>query len=94
MNDLAPPERVIWIVIEGPGFLLNEVMPYSGMSTLDRVKDTLDAATSDQWISVMCGVRFQREQCVRFSKAQVLREFSGVLVQAARIAKVVESAIP
>lgn len=94
MNDLAPPDRVIWIVVEGPGELLNEAMPYSGMSTLDRVIDTLDAAAPDQWVSVMCGVRFQREQCLRFTEAQILREFSGVLVQAAKIAEVVESEIP
>jgi len=94
MNDFTPPERVVWIVTEGPDALLNEAIPYSGMSTLDRVKDALDAATSDQWVSVMCGVRFQREHCLRFSEAQILREFSGVLVQAAKIAKVVEGAIP
>ena len=53
MNDFARPERVIWIVVEGPGTLLNEGVPYSGMSTLDRVREIVDAATSDQWVSVM-----------------------------------------
>jgi hypothetical protein len=94
MNQFAPLERVIWIVTEGPHPLVNEAIPYSGMSTLDRVKGTLDATTSDQWVSVMCGVRLQREHCLRFSEAEILREFSSVLVQAAKIAKVVESAIP
>lgn len=94
MNDFAPPERVIWTVVEVPSTLLNEGIPYSGLSTLDRVKETVDAATSDQWVSVMCGVKFQREQCLRFSEPEILREFSGVLVQAAEIAKFVESVIP
>ena len=94
MNDFAPPERVIWTIVETPSTLLNEGTPYSGLSTLDRVKETVDAATSDQWVSVMCGVKFQREQCLRFSEPEILREFSGVLVQAAEIAEFVESVIP
>jgi len=94
MDDFVPHERVIWIVAERPDGLLNEVIRYAGMSTLDIVKATVDAATSDQWVSVICGVRFQRERCLHFSEAQILCEFSGVLVQAAKIATVVESAIP
>jgi hypothetical protein len=93
MDDFARPERVIWVVTEGPDGLRNEAIPYSGMSALARVKNTLDAASSDQWVSVMCGVRFEREQCLRFSEAQVLHEFSELLVHAAKIANVVESAV-
>jgi hypothetical protein len=94
INDFASPDRVVWIVTEGPDALSNEAIPYSGMSTLDRMKDALDAATSDQWVSVMCGVRFEREQCLRLSEGQILSEFSGVLIQAAKIGTFVESAIP
>jgi hypothetical protein len=93
MYGFASPDRVVWIVTEESDALLNETIPYLGLSTLDRMQDALEAATSDQWVSVMCGVRFQREQCLAFSEAQILHEFSGALVQAAKIAKFVESAI-
>jgi hypothetical protein len=94
MNDLAGSERVAWIVVEGPGTLVNAGVPYTGMETLDRIKELVDRATSDQWVSVMLGVKFAREQCVRFSKAEILREFSRVLGQADKIARVVENAVP
>jgi hypothetical protein len=94
MNDFAPHERVIWIVTERAVGLRNELIPYDGMSTLDKVKASLDTAPSDRWVSVMCGVRFQREQCLAFSEVEILREFSRLLVQAHKIAAVVESAVP
>lgn len=94
MNDLAESGRVIWTVVEGPGAVVNTDIPYSGVSTLDRVKAIVDGASANQWVSVMLGVKFTKEQCLRFSKADILQEFSGLIVQAAEITTVVENAIP
>jgi len=73
---------------------IDVAMPYVGNPSLDRIETIIGAADTNQLLSVMLGVSFGLEECLRFSQADIFREFSPALGVAADIAALIESAVP
>lgn len=68
-------------------------MPYVGGSSLRPIETIVATADPNDVIDVMLGISFTLEECLRFSQADILNEFSPALAVAADIAALIESAV-
>jgi hypothetical protein len=68
-------------------------IPYVGGTSLRAIETVVATADPQEVISVMLGVSFTLEECLRFSQADILNEFSPALVIAADIAEMIENAV-
>jgi hypothetical protein len=68
-------------------------IPYVGGSSLRAIETVVATSDPQEVISVMLGVSFTLEECLRFSQADILNEFSPALAIAADIAEMIENAV-
>lgn len=68
-------------------------MPYVSGPSLRSIETIVATANPNDVISVMLGVTFTLDECLHFSQADILNEFSLGLVVAADIAALIERAV-
>jgi hypothetical protein len=67
------PETRRFIWIETPANRAGQAYSYEGSSTLASVKVYVDSLPPNQWVDVVLGVRYSREECLGLQEGIVER---------------------